>query len=75
MILGTFLTGCLEPEIQSNPLIGLDDSVFEKEQEYQAELNTIDQLTIAYVENTYALRTVNNKLDAICIAAKRCRTE
>lgn len=65
------LNGC-ETVIESNPLVGLDDSTFEEEEEYNGELNTVGDLSTGYAENTTALRAANNKLTTICIAAKRC---
>lgn len=75
MVLSLSLMGCLEPKIDPNPLIGLDDSTFQGEEEYSGELNTIGDLSTAYTVNTYALRVVNNKLDAICVASYRCENQ
>jgi len=52
---------------------GLGSEVFEKEPEYQGTLETVEQLGEAYLVNTTGLRRANNKIEAACIAAKRCK--
>lgn len=50
----------------------MSQSSFEKEPEYKGPLDTIGQLGDGYIHNTGSLRRANNKLDALCIAAKVC---
>lgn len=50
-------------------------SSFEKEPEYDGPLDTIGQLGDGYIHNTGSLRRANNKLDALCIAAKVCEEQ
>lgn len=64
------LTGC-EPDRYSN-LDGLPEDTFTKEESYQGSIDTVGQLTEAYVRDNAALERANNKLETICIAAERC---
>ena len=64
------LNGCSQ---SNNPALpGLPVEVFEAEQEYRGSLRTVGKLSEAYVFNTSALRSANNKLTTICVAANRC---
>lgn len=47
-------------------------SSFEEEPEYGGPLDTIGQLGEGYIYNTGSLRRANNKLSALCTAAKVC---
>ena len=47
-------------------------SSFEKEPEYVGPLDTVGQLGDGYIHNTGSLRRANNKLTALCQAAKVC---
>lgn len=66
---GLFLAGCSR---EAQPLRHLPIEVFQTEEEHAGSLTTVGELSVAYVENTFALRRANNKLSTICIAAKRC---
>jgi hypothetical protein len=56
-------------------LAGLQNKVFEPEKEYKGRIETVGELSEAYIANTYALRKANNKLTTICLAARRCKEE
>lgn len=56
-------------------LKGIPDSVFEAEAEHTGKIVSVGHLTEAYVNNTTGLRSANNKLSTLCVAALRCKDE
>lgn len=56
-------------------LVGIPDSIFEEEEEHTDKIVSVGHLTEAYVSNTTALRSANNKLSTLCVAAMRCKDE
>jgi hypothetical protein len=70
------LSACSELVNKDKPFTeSMPDSSFTPEPEYKGPLNTIGQVGDAYIHNTGSLRRANNKLNALCIAAKVCEEE
>lgn len=76
LLVSLMFLGACSQGIEDHPFTeSMPPSSFEKEQEYQGPLDTIGQLGDGYIHNTGALRRANNKLDALCKAAKVCEEQ
>lgn len=69
----TLSAGCSK---EPQPFLAeMPPSVFEPEPEYTGRLETVGDLSEAYIRNTASLRQANNKLHVLCVAALICEDE
>lgn len=67
--------GACSQNLDSSFVRSLPKSSFATEPEYTGPLDTVGQLGDAYIYNVGSLRRANNKLDALCKAAKVCEEQ
>lgn len=70
LILLGFLNGCSRnPDAFSE----MPERAFEEEPEYTGEIQSIRDLSEAFIFSTGSLRRANNKLSVLCVAANVCQ--